>query len=394
MSTSPARSRVFQLSSSQILLVTMLGAGLFLVGRLSWAGGNPSAIADIGRQYTQPGASLPAGLIVRRKVGYDGQFYYRLALKPYTTARTEFGLKLDQPSRRQQRILYPGLAWILSGGGQSRAVAWVLILINLVSYGVVSWLGVLLVRQSGRSPPSAFLFVGTFGLLLALAFDTSEALAIALLLGAILSLRAARFGAATTLLVLALLARETTLVLSIGVLLAILWGLSRKTPYQIGTKRVPFHVALVPIAVYVGWQVSLWIRWGKPAFTSTDGSDLGLPFAGIARAVHIWIRRGQTFDNSLFLAVSIALIALGLLSLRRSGALLHEKMAFAILVVIVCLFQWTVLVHYASYLRAFSEAFVLASLIILEDQRRNIVPLGVVWAGFWGWLFVEARVIG
>lgn len=54
--------------------------------------------------------------------GYDGQFYYRLALDPFTTRVEDYGIKLDIPVYRQQRILYPLFVHILSFGNPQRAV--------------------------------------------------------------------------------------------------------------------------------------------------------------------------------------------------------------------------------------------------------------------------------
>src|ERR1041384_6678894 len=39
--------------------------------------------------------------------GYEGQFYFRLALDPFTNKQTDHGIKLDAPARRHQRIIHP-----------------------------------------------------------------------------------------------------------------------------------------------------------------------------------------------------------------------------------------------------------------------------------------------
>jgi len=373
--------------------VVLAGSSLFLVGRLSWGDWKASSLVDVGRNYTT-GAPLPAGLIVRQNIGFDGQFFYRLSLKPFTTTRAEFGLRFDQPARRQQRILYPFMVWILTAGGRAHAVPFALIAINLVAFGVVGWAGVALARKSGRSPPAGLLLAATPGLLIALGFDTGEVIAIALALVTLLLLRDGRFGWATSGSMLAALARETTLVIPIGVLVAVLWRRRQNRAYELGGRAVPLFTSLAPIIVYLGWQTLLWVRWGKPAFTSTDGSDLGLPFATLGRAVRLWSSRGQLVDHAFFLLAVVAVVALGIASLRQTAAPLHEKAAFLVAIGLASLYQWTVLAHYATFLRALSEVYILALLIVFGDHRRNVLPLGLVWIEVWGYLAVKARVIG
>ncbi|MGZ4214080.1 MAG: hypothetical protein ACXVQV_12690 [Actinomycetota bacterium] len=376
-----------------VIGITLVASGLFLIGRLAFWGRDASGLADVGRQFTT-GAPLPEGLTVRRNVGFDGQFFYRLALNPATTSREQYGLRLDQPARRQQRILYPVLAWIASGGGRARAVPWALIAINIVAYGCVAWAGVVLARSSGRAPPAGLLFAATPGLLIALGFDTTEVVATALAMFTLILLRQGRFGWATAVSTLAVLARETTLVIAIGILIAIVWKWRTKDRYSIDGRRVPLVVGLVPIVVYAVWQVVLWARWGKPAFTSTDGSDLGAPIVGLVRAARMWADRGQLVDNTFFLAATVVVIVLGIASLRRSDAHLHEKGALIAAGLLALLYQWTVLVHYATFLRGLSEAYVLAILMLLGDHRRNVLPVGLAWIEVWAYLAVRARVIG
>jgi len=373
--------------------IAIAASGLFIAGRLAWADHNASAIADVGREFTT-GAPRPDGLIVRRGVGFDGQFFYRLALNPFTTKRAEFGLRLDQPARRQQRILYPIVAWIVSGFGRARAVPWALIGINVLGFALIGWLGAMLARSTGRSELASLFFVATPGILIALAFDTGEVAAVALALGTLLLLRSGRFGWATAMATLALFARETTLVIPIGLLVTILWERRKGRRYQIDGGTVPVSVAAVPVLLYGAWQAVLWARSGKPAFMSTDGSDLGAPIAGLVKAVRIWAQRGQTVDNVFFLAAVALVIVLGLVSLRRSTAHPHEKTAFAVAVILALLYQWTVMVHYATYLRAMSEAYVLGVLMLLEDRRSPLMPLGIAWIEVWGYLAVRTRVVG
>ena len=75
-----------------------------------WAKGHLSLFIMAGHVYTHRG-QLPRGLLLVPSAGYDGQFYYRLALDPANWSATAFGITMDQ-SYRYTRIGYPrpGLA--------------------------------------------------------------------------------------------------------------------------------------------------------------------------------------------------------------------------------------------------------------------------------------------
>lgn len=78
--------------------------------------------------------------------GFDGQFYYVLARSPWQR-HEEF---IDVPALRHSRLMYPALAWLLSGGDPERLL-WVLPGINVAAIAGLSWLGALLAHHYGRS---------------------------------------------------------------------------------------------------------------------------------------------------------------------------------------------------------------------------------------------------
>jgi hypothetical protein len=92
--------------------------------------------------------------------GFDGQFYYALARDPWSCQPEA----LDLPAYRHARLLYPLLGWLLSGGGDPRALVVVLPLINLGAIGVLTQLCCRLARHCGRS--------SWWGLLLTLGLNT------------------------------------------------------------------------------------------------------------------------------------------------------------------------------------------------------------------------------
>jgi hypothetical protein len=113
-----------------------------------------------------------------RGMGYDGQFYYRLAQQP-PWARLPDRSDLDSPVR-QVRILYPAMAWLLSTGDPTKLL-FVLPLVNLLAIGLLALAGSLLARSRGLSPWWGVLLPFAVNAGLPLFRDLTDNLALAML---------------------------------------------------------------------------------------------------------------------------------------------------------------------------------------------------------------------
>ena len=125
-----SRSRLIRTNSVCVpVLVTAFLYGAFILLRLGFHGFNPTAFIAAGDLFCDPG-SVPANfLVLKNSAGYDGQFYYRLAVNPFTAEPSAGGVKIDSPAYRQQRIAYPLLVWLFSVA-QPEFVPTVMILVN------------------------------------------------------------------------------------------------------------------------------------------------------------------------------------------------------------------------------------------------------------------------
>jgi hypothetical protein len=106
---------------------------------------------------------VPKNLPVRAGLGYDGEFYYRLALDPFDLARSAVGITFDSFSRTE-RIGYPFLAWLVAGG-QHAPVPLALVVVNVAACGVVALAGGLLAKSAGRHALWGLVFAGYWGYL-------------------------------------------------------------------------------------------------------------------------------------------------------------------------------------------------------------------------------------
>ena len=176
-------------------VIAFLGWLGFVLARLEvWAKGHLTLFMLLGSGrtgYTHV-KQLPPGVMIGdpNAAGYDGQFYYRLALDPFNWNKTAFGITMDQ-SYRYTRIGYPILAWLVSLG-QHQLVPVALVAINLLGVAAMAYLGGMFARESGRHALWGLAFAAYFGLVISVGRDTAEPLAEACMLGGLLAYRRAR----------------------------------------------------------------------------------------------------------------------------------------------------------------------------------------------------------
>src|SRR5215472_12480270 len=100
----PARTPFSYAIDSPVVTALIALAGYVCFIALRWwiaADGNITKFVRAELPFAHP-ARVPAGLYVFGSNGYDGQFYYRLALDPANLHRTAFGITLDHPYRLER----------------------------------------------------------------------------------------------------------------------------------------------------------------------------------------------------------------------------------------------------------------------------------------------------
>jgi hypothetical protein len=173
-------------------VIAFLGWLGFVLARLEvWANRHLTLFMLLGSGRTgfTHAKQLPPGVMIGdpNAAGYDGQFYYRLALDPFNWNKTAFGITMDQ-SYRYTRIGYPVLAWLVSLG-QHQLVPVALVAINLLGVAAMAFLGGMFARESGRHALWGLAFAAYFGLVISVGRDTAEPLAEACMLGGLLAYR-------------------------------------------------------------------------------------------------------------------------------------------------------------------------------------------------------------
>ncbi len=344
-------------------VIAFLGWLAFVLARWQvWAAGRISLFIMAGHVYSGP-AKVPH---VPLK-GYDGQFYYRLALDPFNWHKTAYGITMDS-NYRYTRIGYPLVAWILSAG-QHNLVPAVLVVVNLICVTVMAWLGAKFARESGRHALWGLLFAAYFGLVISVGRDTAEPLADACMLGGLLAYRHSRYVLAAILIAYGAITNEPILVVAIAIAVTRLYQMYRRTARP-GRADL---VWVLPGAVYLVLQgIEHVVVKGKAGGLADLKQNFTVPFGAMVPAIYddfrkmSWTHLGLYDFNVIELIVLVAFVVAGLLVLRSTTAPLHERIAFVGFILVEMVFASSQ--FWASVFgdgRTYIDAFLLAVIMLL-----------------------------
>jgi len=352
-----------------VMAVTALLYGLVIAYRLTIFGFDPTPFIVIGTQ-TSRAEQLPIPVLRYAGDGYDGQYYFRLALDPFTSHRTAFGIPLDWPAYRQQRILYPALAYALSLG-RARWVPWTMILVNYLAICALGFTAGLFACALGRDAVWGLVIPFYPGLLFSLNRDLTEVLALSLAVAALYLLHRGKIFVGAFTLALAILAREIIVLLAGTLLVAWAWRMLR------GQARWSEGACLmIPLAAFATWQVWLFATWGNFAATS-QAYALGFPMKGPISLAASWALKFPK-PPSAFFVYQFTLLA-GLLLLTVKAVFASEidggvKLAWVGYFFIVSRLttRWVLDNHDLELMRHASELMVLGFLILLGSRESRL----------------------
>ena len=337
-------------------------------------GRDVTALIRVGSRFADA-AQVPAGVrVFSNDTGYDGQFYYRMALGPADLHRTAFGITMDYPYRFM-RIGYPALAWLISAG-QHSFVPFALAAINVVAIGVLGLLGGMLARESGRHAMWGLLLAGYFGLMTGLARDLTEPLGAVCLLAGILAYRRRHPLLAAAAFACGSLTRETVLVAPAALFIVRAVGMARRR-----TRPSAGDLAwIIPAAVFAAWEVVVKAATGVFPILSDGGKNAGVP---LYPAIHAVLQNfthpaapipgapGAVLIWDLELVVLAVFAVAALRSLRATTVPLYERVAFLLYLAEMFVLAPTNWDGYAD-LRSFVEVYLLAALILFATPRRRL----------------------
>lgn len=291
-------------------LLGLLGLLLLVMVDVSRYGGNNPV------SLIQPGLEGPSTELIARDFpeieqpegpGLDGQQYYAIAASP--TDLDVAARDLDNPRYRLQRPLLPWTAAAITLGGSGLGLVWALFAVTLVAvFGGALATGALSTMWRGPAWVAA-VFPLLPGAYWSLRVTVSDAMALALALGAVALAARGRHAPAVALGVLAVLAKEPAILVLAG------WAIHRRT-------RRDALLLAVPAVAIVAWMG--WLGTQLPP-DADRAQDLGLPFVGLAQAfTDVWSQGHELVG----MACTLGGLALGVAALATRR--LHHPLGWAI----------------------------------------------------------------
>ena len=197
--------------------------------------------------------------------GYDGQFYYRLALDPLHA--TSF---LDHPAYRYQRLVYPMIVAVLSLG-QAEVIPYMLLLVNFIAIVLGTELLARLLIKHHLSPWFSLAFGLYFGQATAFLFDTTEPLTYLFICLGLLLLARQRPTVAAVCMGLAVLSRETAVLFPLGYL--VLYLLQKRW-------QDVLRLFLLSIAPTIAWYMVIALLFKTSGLSAAPAFER-IPFQGL-----------------------------------------------------------------------------------------------------------------
>jgi hypothetical protein len=337
-----------------------------------WAKGHLSLFIMAGHVYTHRG-QLPRGLLLVPSAGYDGQFYYRLALDPANWNATAFGITMDQ-SYRYTRIGYPLVAWLVSAG-QHQLVPAALVAINLVAVAAMAMLGGVFARESGRHVLWGLAFAAYFGLVISVGRDTAEPLAEACMLGGLLAYRRSRYVLTAGLFAFGAITRETILLAPAAIAVTRLIALARR---RTGPGLADLTWVL-PAVVYGMLEVAVhFVVKGEFPLLANGSRNLTVPFTALVDALKYDVANINTSHlsptdiNLLEYATLGIFIVAGLAVLWVTTAPVHERLAFVFFVLQLGLLSSQIWTSTFGDGRSLIEPYLMALILLFATPRRYL----------------------
>jgi hypothetical protein len=359
--------------------ITAILYAVVTFGRVAYRQYDPTYFVVVGNLFYDQ-SRAPQHLIARSRTGYDGQFYYRLALHPLSNQRTAYGIHIDNPSYRAQRILYPMLVHFLALG-RVKWIPWSMILVNYLAICGLALSSALLAQRFEVSILYGLAIPLLPPVILGFARDLPDPLAISLMVFALLLLHTGRIKSAACVLTLAVLTRETTVVLAGALFIHAMCRSRRKQSAWSDAVTM-----LIPIATYALLQWWMFHRWGEFPFLTGRWNLSGYPLWSMAKFV---ARRVRRLDTSSIIRFLYRLFTLGeflffgeiallaSLSFRASAGDSGIKLGWIFYLVLATFFSSYIWVEDWAYMRGCEELLVLSLVILFGARERGPLILAV-----------------
>ena len=369
--------------SITIVLTTAIIYAVFLFGQLYKANWNFSQFIYAGNYFVS-NSEMPKSFITHNNLGYDGEFYYRFSLNPFSYKLKDYGILLDSPAYRQQRIMYPFIAWVFTYGNPN-LLPIELVLLNFLGICLLAYIGTKFCKYFHKPIFLGMIFPFYAGFLFTLSFDLTEIFEITFLLAGLLFFLKKNYWQSSLFLSLAVITKETAIITPLVILL---FWLKDKI---LKVKSRNWQPAIIPISVFILYHVWLFYRWG-PLWRSEINNNIGIPFDGIYSFILSIFPSSNHFQYINLYAVCFILILQGLFlysNFRKKGCFNLLGLLWSFYFILAFSLKTHVWVEDRAYLRAISDGIMIGFLLLLQSKSKLIYPAFILTSLTWLIYFIE-----
>jgi hypothetical protein len=256
-------------------LISLLVPTFVLFGRLYSGNFDFSYFIVAGDKIVNPNIHPYPIRINENSYGYDGQFFYHLAINPFTKSNYEYGIQNDLKYRKQ-RIFYPLLAYFMSIGNPN-LTPYTLVAVNLLALFVMFYFIALFLQEKLASPNSILVFAFFSGSYISLSRDLCEAVEGCFIVCSLYFFYKEKLLPFIICATAALLTREVSFLIIFPGTLIYAWHLIRNK-----TLIYKFPLVFLPLLIFAFWKLYLYYTHGL------SGGGLNftfIPFQGLVKGL-------------------------------------------------------------------------------------------------------------
>ncbi len=185
-------------------------------------------------------------VIFKNSIGYDGQYYCRMAIEPFNYSNEALGVSFESPSYRYSRIIYPLIAWLFSLG---------IPMISIFNLFFINLMCLIFMYILGKKYFKFDYFIFFLPFIPFVIFrNTAEILSIFFIILSIISFDNKRILLFSIFSTLAILTRETSLIFYIVATLFFI--------FKNKIKLIDFVILFLPGIFFILWRLFLLITFG------------------------------------------------------------------------------------------------------------------------------------
>lgn len=330
----------------------------FIVILISKFNGNITGFYRIGYAFKKSPLIEQKKLFIHQgKAGNDGQQFLTLAVDPFLLDPSTASA-LDNPHYRARRIMYPLLGYIF-GAGSQKLIIYSLTLINLIAAAAIAVLFVIWLKHYQQTTTWAFSILAIPSVWIVISLSTSDLLCASFSIAAISCYRKQKVIPTAIFVALAILTRETALLLLIALTFAA----------AIEKKYIFLRYIWLSLIPFIGWSYYLSVTLPAESHAFLFSTHFGYPLSGIVNKMvrlinPVAINPEYVFDFFSFSLLIIVVIFGAATAWKNQKIYMELTILFLLQIITLSIFRLQILDRFPDYTRVCTEIYLYSFMML------------------------------